>query len=93
MPPQQTLQLVVFMFLFEAGQVGHGVVGQPQPVGQSVSLGSSRGLLIIYIVEMRDIYNDDVHSVVTPGQQEEDDPRNAGEQREPVEGIEPLRRV
>ena len=53
MPPQQTLQLVVFMFLFEAGQVGHGVVGQPQPVGQSVRLGSSRGLLIIYIRDVR----------------------------------------
>ena len=39
MPPQQTLQLVVFMFLFEAGQVCDGVVSYPQPVGQTVRLG------------------------------------------------------
>ena len=42
---------------------------------------------------MRDIYNDDVHSVVTPGQQEEDDPCHAGEQRQPVQGVEPVRGV
>ena len=42
---------------------------------------------------MGDIYNDDVHSVVTAGQQQEDDPRDAGEQRQPVYGVEPLRRV
>ena len=42
---------------------------------------------------MRDIYNDDVHSVVTPGKQEEDDPRDAGEERQPVDRVEPLRCV
>ena len=43
--------------------------------------------------ELGDIYNDDVDRVVTPGQEEEDDPRDAGEKRQPVDGIESLRRV
>ena len=90
MPPQQTLQLVVFMFLFEAGQVRHGVVSQPQPVGQTVRLELQS---VKDIESVEETYNDDVDRVVTPGQQEEDDPCHAGEQRQPVQGVEPVRDV
>ena len=74
MPPHQALQLVVFVFLLEAGVVGKCVVSYPQPVGQGVGY-------------------DDVHRVVAPGQEKEDDPGDTGEERQPVDRVESLRSI
>ena len=36
MPPQKAFQLVVFMLGLQNWNSGHGVIGDPEPVGESI---------------------------------------------------------
>ena len=71
MPPEKPLELVVFMFGFQQRNVGQGVIGDPQPVGQHIG-------------------DHHVDGVVAPGQQQQDHPGHAGQQRQPVQGVEAI---
>ena len=36
MPPEQSLELVVLVFTLEDREVGQGVIGDPEPVGDAI---------------------------------------------------------
>ena len=74
MPPEQTLELIVLVLCLQHRDVGQGVVGDPEPVGQAIG-------------------DHHVDGVVTPGQQQQDHPGNTGQQRQPVQRVQPVRGV
>ena len=74
MPPEQTLELIVLVLCLQHRDVGQGVVGDPEPVGQAIG-------------------DHHVNSVVTPGKQQQDHPGNTGQQRQPVQRVQPVRGV
>ena len=74
MPPQEAFQLIVFGLCLEERNVGAGVIGDPEPVGESIG-------------------DDNIDGVVTPGQQQEADTTDTGQQRQPVQRIEAIRCV